>query len=384
MKQLNATTTTLQAVLPFFKFVVEAVAGRVSRRRWGRSNRRWEITMKIILVRFAALITGCGWVGYAYCIPVFGGTVTLQADVFDPALTLNNSKHVFLSPPPVSDRKGVAGTNTLSASVGSNTAVTDVSVRSQPGLLAVFASASASATNTQINQNLNSVASASTLASAGMADEWNLHVGHKVRKKHVTASFKLTSQLTTTANGVNGTPANGFHDNVDSDARALLRVFGTGIPPGLYPSHGPDVMGFFEDAVLSATINPHIRDNPPATIPVSFDIEEESMFVSWSLIAQAQVSVLARDVINHLSGLAIGISDVAHTFTWGGITSITDADTGALITDFTLTSASGFDYTQAFPSGPIAVPEPPSVLLLTAGLVASLALMVRRRQRAQV
>lgn len=160
-----------------------------------------------------------------------------------------------------------------------------------------------------------------------------------------------------------------------------LSVFGTGIPPGLYGSHGPDVMGFFEDAVLSATINPHIRDNPPTSIPVSFDIEGESMLVSWSLVAEAEATVAARDVINHQTGLAIGISDVAHTFTWGGITSITDADTGELITDFTLTSASGFDYTQAFPSGPIAVPESPSVLLLTAGWVASLALTARRRRR---
>ena len=174
-------------------------------------------------VRFAVLIAGCGWAGGAYCIAVFGGFVTLFANVLDQSLTLNNSKHEFLAPPSLRDPKAVAGSNTLSASVGSSIAVTDVTFRSQPGLLAVFASASATATNTQNDQNRGSAADASALADANMADEWNLHVGHKVRKKHVAASFKLASQFTTTANGVNGTPASGFHDNVDSDARASVR-----------------------------------------------------------------------------------------------------------------------------------------------------------------
>jgi len=331
--------------------------------------------MKTILVRCAILIATCGWAASAHCAPVFvsvfGGLAALKADVFDPALTLNNSQHAGLSISPPDDPKGVAETKTLGASVGSNNAVSDISFRAKPGLLSVFASASASATNTQGNQNLNSVAGASTFSGAYMKDEWGFHASHKVRKAHVVASFKLASDLTTRASGVNGTPASGFHDAVEADARAFLTIFGTGIPTGPYTSHGsPNTWGFFEDAVLTATINPHIRDTPPKIVPVEFDIEGESQIVTWVIQADAQSTVSARDVINHESGLAIGISDTSHTLTWGGIASITDVDTGELITDYTLTSASGFDYVHAFVAEPVSVPEPPSLWLLAPCLAA--------------
>lgn len=71
---------------------------------------------------------------------------------------------------------------------------------------------------------------------------------------------------------------------------------------------------------------------------------------------------MAHDIFHHNSGFALALRNVSHTFTWGGITSLTDADTGALITDCTLTSASGFDYTHAAGSWPVAVSEPPSLL----------------------
>ena len=85
----------------------------------------------------------------------------------------------------------------------------------------------------------------------------------------------------------------------------------------------------------------------------------------------------AHDVINHESGTAIAIGDVLHTLAWDVITSVTDADTGALVTDWTLTSDSGFDYTRA-----AAVPEPPSLFLLGTGLGASLGLVLLCRRRA--
>lgn len=46
---------------------------------------------------------------------------------------------------------------------------------------------------------------------------------------------------------------------------------------------------------------------------------------------------------------------------WGGIVSVQNADTGELITDWTVTSQSGFDYSKSFEQQ---VPEPASIALL--------------------
>ena len=64
-----------------------------------------------------------------------------------------------------------------------------------------------------------------------------------------------------------------------------------------------------------------------------------------------------------------------NTLEWGGITSVTRASTGEPITDWSVTSESGFDYSQVFP-----IPEP-SVLILLFTAAATLALRRRRLNR---
>ena len=213
-------------------------------------------------------------------------------------------------------------------------------------------------------------------ASAIMVDEWNFEFDRPTSNIFVFAKFNLSGNLTTTADGVNGTPANGRQDEIDAHAIATLFVHGDGIADGPYLSHGPrDIWGYFEEGVLSLTINPHIRENPPATIPVALlfpgGSDKVSGIVAWTLGVRAEVTVDDADVINHQAGSAIAIADFAHTLSWGGITSVTDADTGQPITNYTLTSASGFDYTHPF-AGPIpepgSVPEPSSIGLLASCL----------------
>jgi hypothetical protein len=58
-----------------------------------------------------------------------------------------------------------------------------------------------------------------------------------------------------------------------------------------------------------------------------------------------------------------GFRRLTDSFDWGGITSVVNARTGEPITNWTVASRSGFDYSRMFPP----VPEPSSlVLLLTA------------------
>ena len=62
-------------------------------------------------------------------------------------------------------------------------------------------------------------------------------------------------------------------------------------------------------------------------------------------------------------------ADLGHTLTWGGISEVTLADTGTPI-DFTVASASGFDYQSShIPAGDATVPEPSGLALLGAGLL---------------
>lgn len=78
-------------------------------------------------------------------------------------------------------------------------------------------------------------------------------------------------------------------------------------------------------------------------------------------------------------GLAIADADFEHSLHWGGILSVTDAVTGARISDWTLTSESGTDYSRAIGIDVAAVPEPGMPGLW----MAALALLFRcRRPRA--
>lgn len=65
-------------------------------------------------------------------------------------------------------------------------------------------------------------------------------------------------------------------------------------------------------------------------------------------------------------------ADFMSTTKWGGISGVFDADTGEEITDWTVSSDSGFDYSQ-----PYVVPEPAALSLLAIG---GLAMLARRRR----
>jgi hypothetical protein len=69
----------------------------------------------------------------------------------------------------------------------------------------------------------------------------------------------------------------------------------------------------------------------------------------------------------HIDGQFIG------SIHWGGIESVTNAATGEVLTGWTITSESGFDYSQPFP-----VPEPTSLLLVEVELGTLMATQWRR------
>ena len=335
--------------------------------------------MKNILIRSVALVATCGWAASAYGGSMsFGGAVTIAVDMLDQALpTLPNKKHLDDAIPFTEDVKAFGGTKILNDSLGDASAIAHGEFRAGPGQLGVYANAVTSALNHGYGVQMHTAAQAKSIATALMNDTWHFKTRSSGKHFHVNGSFKLHSNLNTGADGVNGTAANLYRDSVEAHAKSVLHIGGTGMPDGRYLAHGRDVFGFFEDEVSPSTINAHFAEKAPTTIPTSVEIKGDSTLVSWQMILETESVVAANDVINHQSGRAIAIGDILHTLEWDGITSVTDADTGALVTDWTLTADSGFDYTRA-----AAVPEPASLLLLGTALSAGLGLVLLRRRRA--
>ena len=79
-----------------------------------------------------------------------------------------------------------------------------------------------------------------------------------------------------------------------------------------------------------------------------------------------------RDVSASKKGTVSVTGDASRSLRWGGIESVTDEE-GNPITDWSITSDDGFDFSQPFP-----VPEPSSLFLLSTMLVSGL---VPRSQR---
>ena len=111
-------------------------------------------------------------------------------------------------------------------------------------------------------------------------------------------------------------------------------------------------------------------------IPFSYDVSPGD-----SKAIELNFDVRGGAVAGHFQNLGSGTAastfnaNFENTLEWGGITSVTRASTGEPITDWSVTSESGFDYSQVFP-----IPEP-SVLILLFTAAATLALRRRRLNR---
>ena len=120
-----------------------------------------------------------------------------------------------------------------------------------------------------------------------------------------------------------------------------------------------------------------IRILPPAFIPVRIGIFLGGLdpirglaFGSASLGYEFTLDMDA-DAAGAFAATSRG--DYGNTFSWGGITSV-ETSSGAPLTDYVLTSGSGFDYSQA-----AVVPEPSVMQLLLLGALVGAPLALRRR-----
>ena len=103
-------------------------------------------------------------------------------------------------------------------------------------------------------------------------------------------------------------------------------------------------------------INDYKFAGPHPNIEMTFEITNG---VPYRIALDMQIF---GDVMAERDQIADFDAEFQHTLRWGGIESVRDATTGEPITDWTITSDSGFDYSK-----PADVPEPTSAILLLSG-----------------
>lgn len=164
---------------------------------------------------------------------------------------------------------------------------------------------------------------------------------------------------------------------------ATLNVLGTGVP--VPPSSQQGHWGFWRGQrsfTQGEVINTNI--DPPQTIgweqPV-YEGQVTNLFMELAGSVSGGATAAGCDSNLESAGLAYALT-FSHTLLWGGIASITDS-LGNPVTDYTLTSLSGFDYrypaTEVSNPPPGAVPEPGTAALLL--LAAAIATRMDRRRR---
>jgi hypothetical protein len=161
----------------------------------------------------------------------------------------------------------------------------------------------------------------------------------------------------------------------ESSASAEIRLilagrneFGQAIVPG--PAGGSLI------AMRTASTGPNdVQTNIPApgVIPVTllaFEGVPSQMIFELTLLANARADNSFNAPRPSVASASFD-ADFTHTLSWGGITSVTDANTGQPISGWSITAESGADYAQAIPEPTTGVP----LLLLL------LSLTGRRRPR---
>ena len=208
-------------------------------------------------------------------------------------------------------------------------------------------------------------------------DTFTVNTGNPGASYTINASWLLdgtTNETATTKTTVN--PEFGYQ-GVEYEALSRLTAQGTSVNQNA-TSIGQTVIGQVEEVTGNFGGTADISSPPmPTSIPLTFTVQSGVPFdFTLFLTLSSQVSVGSETTDGgDVAGSASSSADYSHTLDWGGISSVVDAN-GDPITDWTVTSASGFDYAL-----PYAVPEPSTWGIMIGGL-ALLAFFRFRTRRA--
>lgn len=281
----------------------------------------------------------------------------------------------------VSDRNGVIGDSLPDGSVNlfevkqaevggeSSTAQGDITAR--VGSFHLFSSATARTDRTE-DPSLG-FAGLKAQTSAGVSLDLTDQLTFKSKKpgaKLIKAGWLISGGVSAGAIGLVDPNGRGVFTQGESE----LQVSGTGMggaPNFEFPSNshfqGTQIPWAYSYKVNGGTSEPTIDNveyDNPSYIPIQFAVIPGSpMSVSWDFTLQEYASVQDGDASD--GGYGSGVGEYGHTINWGGITSVIDIDTGLPDTDWSVTSASGFDYSQAVPE-----PATSTIVLCALGMLA--------------
>lgn len=145
-----------------------------------------------------------------------------------------------------------------------------------------------------------------------------------------------------------------------------VSVTGTGITP---TTDGLSTIDISED--------PSFKESVSGLALFSYEVSAgvaKPITITMSLTGGVQIAGANFSVAQGAQARAEFLGDFSSSLDWGGITSVVNARTGQALAGWTVTSKSGFDYSQVFPP----VPEPSSLAML---LTASAGGAARRQRR---
>jgi hypothetical protein len=327
-----------------------------------------------IVVRFVLVCAGCGFASGAPAATFYAGSWsidTLMSNVFDS----RGGQTLAPLTSAISEDRSVSGVFFLPPAKANGS----VKISGGAGQLKVYSSA-----DLAIDPgNLAVTGGAVSTAFVSLSDTMHLITPVSNHAVKLTAYWRIAGLASVDGVGersVGNTPASllsegaGTLDYVDVAATASLQLTGSGLPAPLYTNNGDAVAnewGYAADIIDSRnTLDIHIVRAAPEFVEVNlvFPFGTTSMPFNFTVTANTSARVSVWDP--NRGGSANAFVNFEHTFSWGGVTSVTDAVTGAPITDWTLTSDSGFDYSHP------AAPEPSSLMLAAIAVVVTL---LRRR-----
>jgi hypothetical protein len=152
-------------------------------------------------------------------------------------------------------------------------------------------------------------------------------------------------------------------DRIDGSASISVDISGSwiAVSQGPNPHKLGDAGGAVAQAYAGGSSVMNSGSPPPSTIFLDETfVAGVPQLMGYTMTVDAFGTMQNYDDINKKTGSIFAVGGYGDTLSWGGITSITDT-AGNPITGWTVTSASGFDYTQP-------APEPAAFVLMAIAL----------------